>query len=74
MEDRDLRHECDRVISEITPHVSRAERSQVLESSFTVSHMNICTKDEVRLCVRLTVRGFEVRTLCHIVFVSCIFV
>lgn len=59
-EDRDLRNECARVIKAITPHVKSAESSLILESSYTLAHMNIKTKEDMILCVRLTVCGFEV--------------
>lgn len=59
-EDRDLRNECQRVIDEIITHVKSATKSNVLESSYSVVHMNITTKEDIVLCVRLTVRGFEV--------------
>ena len=61
-DDHDLRHEGEQVLKEIAPHVKAAESSAYLESSYTVTHLNIKTKEDAALCVRLTVRGYEV---CH---------
>lgn len=63
MDDRDLRTEAAHLVKEIQCHVSVAKVSELLESSFSVVHMNIKTKDNILMCVRLTVRGFDVSLL-----------
>lgn len=60
LDERDLRNECSKVVIEIKPHVSFAQQSETLEASFSIAHINIRTKEDLVMCVRLTVRGFEV--------------
>lgn len=70
MEDYDLRNECSRIITEIQPHVSSAEVSKTLEYTYSVAHMNLVTKEDIKMCVRLTARGFEV-TASHPHLLEC---
>ncbi|XP_067946479.1 GSK3-beta interaction protein-like [Watersipora subatra] len=59
-EDGDLQIEGARVLIEIAPFVKVAQQSQVLESSPTITYLNITTKENIVMCIRLTICGYEV--------------
>ena len=63
MEEQILRVEAQEAVKEIAFAVKEVNLSKTLECTEEIVYMNVLTKENQPLCIRLTVKGFQVRSI-----------